>query len=123
MFRSIVESIEATDGIVYVRDGACRLGVRACLEGVHKAAPVRFVHIKVDTRKASGCVLMAVIGHELQHALEVLRNPKIISTRALTQFYLREGPTGDDDTFETESAVRAGLLVEKEVSQSSMCRR
>jgi hypothetical protein len=38
-FRSMVEAIEETDGIVYVREGPCRLGVRACLaESLNEAS-------------------------------------------------------------------------------------
>jgi hypothetical protein len=80
------------------------------------------VYIKVDTRKAAGCELMASIGHELQHALEVLTNPKIIDNHTLAHLYMREGPTGDNDRFETESAVRSGLLVESELHAHFRCR-
>jgi hypothetical protein len=122
-FRAMVEAIEQTDGIVYAREGSCKLGLRACLAAVHSAPPIRFVYIKVDTRKTVGCELMASIGHELQHALEVLRNPKVVDRNTLAHFYMHEGPTGDNDRFETESAVRAGLLVEKELHARSQCRR
>jgi hypothetical protein len=66
---------------------------------------------------------MGVIGHELQHALEVLGNPKIVDDHTLQHFYIRDGSTGDDNRLETELAVRAGLQVEKELHARSMCRR
>jgi hypothetical protein len=66
---------------------------------------------------------MSSIGHESQHALEVLGNPKIIDEHTLAHFYIREGSTGDDNRLEAESAVRAGLQVEKELHARSMCRR
>ena len=122
-FREMVEAIEKTDGIVYVREGTCRRGLRACLATVHSAPAVRFVYVKVEIRKAVGCELMAAIGHELQHALEVLGNPKVVDDHTLAHFYIREGSTGDDNWLETESAVRAGLQVEKELHARSMCRR
>jgi hypothetical protein len=120
-FRSMVEAIETTDGIVYVREGPCRLGLRACIAGVHRTPSNRFVFIKVDARKAVGCELMSSIGHELQHALEVLRNPKVIDNYSLAHFYMHEGPTGSE-RFETLAAVRAGLLVQRELGAHSMCR-
>ena len=61
-FRAMVEAIERTDGIVYVREGSCKLGLRACLAAVHSAPPIRFVYIKLDTRKTVGCELIASIG-------------------------------------------------------------
>jgi len=121
-FRAMVEAVEKTDGIVYVRVGTCRRGLRACLTNVHSAPSVRFVHVAVDTRKAVDCELMGVIGHELQHALEVLGNPKIVDDQTLQHFYMREGATGDDNRLETESADHAGLQVEKELHARSMCR-
>jgi hypothetical protein len=67
--------------------------------------------------------LMSSIGHELQHALEVLGNPKIIDNNTLAHLYIREGEaTHDDSRFETESAVEAGLQVEKELHARSMWR-
>jgi hypothetical protein len=113
-FRAMVEDLGATDGLVYVR---------ACVAGVHSAPPIRLVYIKVETRKAVGCELMASLGHELQHALEVLWNPKVVDNRSLAHFYLRAGPTGDDRRFETEAAVRAGLRVDNDLHARSRCKR
>jgi hypothetical protein len=70
-----VIAITTTEDIVCVRDGTCRFGLRASLAAVHSAPSIRFVFITVDRRKSVGCELMASIGHELQHALEVLSNP------------------------------------------------
>jgi hypothetical protein len=121
-FRTMVEAVERTNGIVYMREGTCRRGLRACLAGVYSAPSTRFVFVKVDLRLVAECELMASIGHELQHALEVLENPKIIDNYTLAHFYMHEGPTGDDIRFETEAAMRAGLLVEKELTSRSKCR-
>ena len=122
-FRSMIEAIEKTDGIVYVLEGTCKLRLRACLVGVHRAPPVRFVYIKIDRRRTAGCGLIRSIGHELHHALEVLSNPKVIDNESLAHFYLRTGPTGDDIRLETEAAVRAGFLVEDELVASAACPR
>jgi hypothetical protein len=121
-FRSMIEAVGRTDGIVYIREGPCRRGLRACLAGVHSAPSIRYVDVKVNTRMVAGCALMASVGHELQHALEVLENPKVTDNQTLAHFYMRKGPTGDDVRFETEAAVRAGLLVEKELKGRSTCR-
>jgi hypothetical protein len=122
-FTELVTAITATDGIVYVREGTCRFGLRACLAGVHSAPPIRFVYITVDRNRSVGCELMTSIGHELQHALEVLSNPKVIDNHSLAHFYMRQGATGDDTRLETEAAVQAGLLVENELVASASCRR
>ena len=51
-FRRLVETIDASDGIVYVEEGRCRHGVRACFVAVTEAGPNRLLHVIVDTRKA-----------------------------------------------------------------------
>jgi hypothetical protein len=57
------------------------------------------------------------IGHELQHALEVLSNLTIRNERDMYAFFDRKAPAGWRDAFETDEALAVGILVEKE-----MCR-
>jgi hypothetical protein len=122
-FRSLSEAIEGTDGIVYIRDGPCPLLLRACLTGARRAPPMRFVFISVDRRRSAGCRLMASLGHELQHALEVLGNPEVTDNGTLAQFFMRIGPTGDAQRFETPAASRAELRVEQELRAARRCSR
>src|SRR5205807_2119507 len=73
--RRLVDAIEVTDGIVYVEEGNCHHKARACLPPIVTAADkFRFLRIVVDARQQDWRV-MADIGHELQHALEVLADP------------------------------------------------
>lgn len=58
--------------------------------------------------------MMGSVGHELQHAVEVLGNPAITSTIAMHLFYLRKGHRVGD-VFETAAAIRAGNDVRAEV--------
>src|SRR5262245_54343485 len=85
-FRQLAHAISLTDGIVYVEDGDCGHGVRACLAGVTTAGPNRIVQVRVDTDTADWN-LMGSIGHELQHAVEVLSSPSVTNTKALYLFY------------------------------------
>ena len=75
-FRRMAETINASDGIVYVEPGVCKHGVRACLVKVTSAGGQRFLFVKVDIGRADR-KLIASIGHELQHAVEVLSNPGV----------------------------------------------
>src|ERR1700722_3969012 len=51
-FRRIVVALEATDGIVYVEDGQCGHGVRACLKiWMQAGGPHRFLRVILDRRK------------------------------------------------------------------------
>jgi hypothetical protein len=121
-FRSLVETIHVSDGIVYVNEGDCGHGVRACLADVKAAGPNRILRIQVDTRKADWD-LMGSIGHELRHAVEVLGDPAITSNAAMYFFYTRTGRRGTATSFETQAAVEAGHAVRGEVRQLKVVAR
>ena len=113
-FRSLVETINASDGTVYVQEGKCGHGVRACLVTVTMAGANRNLWVKVDTRVADGD-LMGLIGHELQHTIEVLSDRTVTSGLAMYYFYLRKGALSKGLTFETDAALEAGEAVRTEV--------
>jgi len=113
-FRSLVQTIEGTDGIVYVERGRCGHGVPACLSlSVVSGGGFRMLRILVDSVR-SVASLIAMIGHELQHAIELLTEPGVRTTTAAYNFYLREAPTARD-TFETMAAIRAEVAVAAEL--------
>ena len=117
-FRQLAHAISQTDGIVYVEDGDCGHGVRACLATVTTAGANRIVRVRVDANTADWN-LMGSIGHELQHAVEVLSSPIVSNTKALYLFYQRNGiRTGS--VFETAAAVRAGNDVRAEGRRSML---
>jgi hypothetical protein len=88
-FRGLVDTIDATDGLVFVEEGRCgHSGIRACLLlSVTIAGPHRLLRILVETNKAPGCELVEAIGHELQHAVEVLRDRHIRTDPQTPQFF------------------------------------
>lgn len=113
--RRLIAFIDASDGIVYVERGVCGHGVRACLLfSVVAAGPYRVLRIVLDTRRDHNDVLGA-IGHELQHAVEVLGDRTVRSTPALFMFYQNEGLT-HEGRFETEAAIKTGLTVLNELA-------
>ena len=117
-FRSLNDAIDATDGVVYVLEGKCGQGVRACLHmSVERLGENRLLRILVNPRRAPGCELIGSIGHELQHALEALRNPRIRNGFAMSSFFQQIGPEGPR-RFETPEADRIGSAVAREA-----CRR
>jgi hypothetical protein len=115
-FRSLVRTIDATDGIVYVERGTCRHGVRACLSlSVVSGGGYRLLRILIS-HVEDVVSLIATIGHELFHAIEVLREPAIRTAADAYLFYVREAPTAQDH-FETDAAIRAGLVIGHELRQ------
>lgn len=116
-FRGLVETIEATDGIVYVEQGVCGRGMRACLVGITTAGANRLVWLKVDARKV-GLELAVSVGHELRHAVEVLVDSDVANTKTLYSFYIRQTQRGMTGAFETDAALAAGSAVRAELGRA-----
>jgi len=119
-FRRLIETIGATNGIVYVEEGVCRHGVRSCLSlRVTTTAGVRYLRVLIDLRAATvtGAVaLIGTIGHELCHALEVLKEPSLTTATAVFLFYLREVANWNGGAFETAAAISTEVRVFGEAS-------
>jgi hypothetical protein len=118
-FRELVTTIDNSDGIVYVEEGECGLGVRACLANVTAAGAHRMLWVVVDTDQ-DDWDLMGSIGHELRHTIEVLGDPSVTSNAAMFMLYSRIGWRGMGRAFETHEAVEAGTLVRAEVLKSRL---
>ncbi|HEU5255658.1 MAG TPA: hypothetical protein VFU28_06695 [Vicinamibacterales bacterium] len=117
-FRGLVDQIGRTDGIVYVMEGQCQHGVRACLLlSMTVMGANRVLWIRIDPRKVDRD-LMGSIGHELQHALEVLSHSSIRSGSAMTLLYNKEG-SKEGGHFETDAAIKAGNAVRDELGQAA----
>ena len=114
VFRDLIATINGTDGLVYVEEGACGNSVRACLLPlVTVAGPYRVLRIRVEPRKAWGCELVGSIGHELRHAIEALSEAGVRSAADFVALFQRIG-VGNEGRYETNAAVRTGLRVERE---------
>ena len=117
-FRSLVETINTTDGIVYVNEGTCGRGARACFKHqVIIAGPNRVLHILVDSDRPDWD-LMGAVGHELRHAIEVLGDPTITSDAAMRSFYKQNG-VELNGVLETRAAIVAGTDIRGELRQAS----
>ena len=121
-FRGLVDQINHTDGMVYVAEGDCGSGVRACLLlTMTVMGPYRLLRILVDGRSADRD-LMAFIGHELQHAVEVLNYRSVRSSSQMILLYKRICDVCGG-SFETYAAVRAGNAVHDELLESAAAKR
>lgn len=115
-FNALVRTIEKTDGIVYVERGRCRRGVHACLShSVVSGGGFRLLRILVDSVD-DVAELIATMGHELRHAIELLSEPSVKTMAAAYNYYAREAPTSRL-AFETMEAVRAGIAVANELAR------
>jgi hypothetical protein len=117
-FRRLVEAIERTDGLVWVSRARCRHGATACLVTyLIVSGPNRLLHIHVDPRR-SDHELMESIGHELQHAVEVLGSSARSTAEMYNFFEYSSGVYRVGDRFETRAAMEAGLAVGREIARA-----
>ena len=115
--RALVDQIGSTDGIVYVAEGECGHGVRACLLlTMTLMGPNRVLRILIDAGKVDRD-LVGSVAHELQHALEVLSHRRIRSATAMILFYRKEG-SNEGGHFETDAAIKVGNAVRAELDAS-----
>ena len=115
-FRQIVRTIEDSDTYVYVIEGDCGHGVRACFSGVTIAGARRVMRVTValDAGRSTWDV-MGSIGHELRHTIEAIQDPTIRSTDAQFFLYQRIGFRGTSNARETTAAIEAGNAVRAEI--------
>ena len=115
-FRGIVETIEASDTYVYVMEGTCGHGVRACFSGITEAGPLRIMRVSVTLSAGQrDWYLMGSIAHELYHTVEAIQHPNVRSTAAQYFLYERIGFHGTAHSQETIEAMDAGNAVRAEV--------
>ena len=113
-FAKLVGSLETTDGVVFVEEGRCQHGVPACLTWrVTLAGPYRLLFVLIDIRRP-GDDVVASVGHELQHALEVLSEASVRSPEAIHMLYLRGMSPESPRAMETTAAEAAGRAVFRE---------
>jgi hypothetical protein len=115
-FKRLVATVDASNGIVYVQSGRCPGRIVACLPlSMTSGGGNRYMRIVVDRERIdSDGQLLGSIGHELQHAIEVLSDRFVANSTEMYFFYRRYAPT-ERDRFETRDATYAGMAVEREL--------
>ena len=108
-FRQLVRRIERSDVIVYVEARHdMRDGVGGSMRFIARSATDRFVRIQLNA-DCSNHTLVALLGHELQHVVEVADHAEVQSPDDLRDFYrrtgVRTGPTPSTLTRRVESAI------------------
>jgi hypothetical protein len=118
-FRRLVERLQQSDVVVYLEIGGFgssdgRLTFMSAVGGL------RYVHIRV-VRMASSGGQIALIGHELQHAVEIADSPDVVDSSSLARAYERIGYVNPRAVggiaFDTDAAVDVGYRVLRELSE------
>lgn len=122
-FRALLDRIESGDVIVYV---ATNRQIKSSLAGMltwmTQAGGYRYVRASINPDQSFD-QLIATIGHELRHAIEVIDDPGVNSERTLVDLYRRIGEqntSASPSRWETSAALQTGWTVRRELSAMSM---
>ncbi|HEX6211531.1 MAG TPA: hypothetical protein VF136_12185 [Methylomirabilota bacterium] len=117
--RRIVQRLQRSDVIVYFElrpDMPSSMG--GSLRVMAATATDRFLHVRVN-RSNNRLTLIALLAHELQHALEIAETPSVRSPEALGAYYRRTGMRIAEGRFDTAAAQETGRTVRAELSRRS----
>jgi hypothetical protein len=117
--RRLVDVLEHSDVIVYLafdRNPSPELSGHISLTTT--AGERRYLRISIDPRTV-GCQRLALLGHELQHAVEIAESRLVTDDATLTALYRRigfkSGGNSRGECFDSVGAILAGQIVQKEV--------
>jgi hypothetical protein len=115
-FAQLVLALNSSDVIVYIESGR---GLPSTLAGrmLLAAGPAnqRYLRIQVTGQPRSN-ELIALVGHELRHALEVAECPEVRDERSLLALYERIGhPGASEHHYDTLAAQNTGRKVRTEL--------
>jgi hypothetical protein len=116
--RRLVDRLEASDVVVYLMfDPRASPELAGHLSLLTAVRGRRYLRVSID-RRTNGCRRIAILGHELQHAVEIAEAPWVTSEATLAALYRRIGFSsgiGRLDCFDSAGAILAGRTVEKEM--------
>ena len=119
-FRRLVDRLRASDDVVYLECGGGNRSSDGRLTFVSAVGGVRYVHVRV-ARLASAAVQIALIGHELRHAVEIADAPGVVDASSLAREYERIGYVSPrvaaGVSFDSDAAIEAGYQVLRDLSR------
>lgn len=123
-FRLLVERLEQSDVVVYVQtEPYGSPGVAGRLTFLSVVAATRYVVIRL-TPLRSAVQQLAMIGHELQHAVEVADCPEIVDAESMFREYMRfgylNGSNGSGVAVDTKAALQVGGQVNDELRDTPL---
>src|SRR5262249_43077552 len=117
-FRAIVTDLERSDVVVYLTQEPHAAGAAAHTSLVASAGGRRYLRISLDPKR-SGCDRLALLGHELRHALEIAVEPAVVDADSLAALYERIGFAscgGGRRCYDSAAAIEAGRQIAREVA-------
>jgi hypothetical protein len=109
VFRALVDEIQRSNAVVVIQFGLCANGrFRSCVTSVDGDSRQRHVRVKINPRPTDDR-LIATVAHELQHVVEIVRQPDVTNAETALSLYRRIGTgrcrEGLSEACETEAAL------------------
>ena len=115
-FRRLIHRIEASDVIVYVQlQPGLPTGVGGVLEFIGAGRGVRFLRITLGSQ-FHRLMLVALLGHDLQHAVEVADAPAVWTAAQLEALYRNIGHPVGHHRYDSVAAQLTGQTVRDELN-------
>jgi hypothetical protein len=116
--KSLLERLETSDVVVYLMFDHAMPAHTAGRVSLMTAVPGRrYLRISID-RRSVGCQRLAILGHELQHAVEIADAAEAIDQAGVAALYRRIGfrsESGMRASFDSQVAIETGQRVRREV--------
>ena len=115
-FARLMRELDATDVVVYVESiGNLPVGLDGRLTFMTSAGGLRYLRVQVPNN-LDVAALIAIAGHELQHALEIAAHPEVRDSTDLAVLYRRIGIQGNiPNHYDTSAARSIGRRVRAEL--------
>jgi len=119
-FASLVTALDASDVIAYIE---LAHDLPSLVEGrlvlATRTSSHRYVRIQIRASQSPDEII-AVLGHELQHALEIAQAPGVQDEASMRRYYERAGAGRSHERgFETRAAQDAGRQVRLELRRNA----
>lgn len=115
--RALVREVESSDLIVYVEAGVVELPAVARTVLMGAGTSTRYVRVTLH-RMMPPDSLIELLGHELQHAVEIARAPEVRDRDSMLALYRRIGfHRSRANHFETSLARQIGVRVRAEIAK------
>lgn len=117
LFRALVDRLDRSDVVVYVDlDMRMPERTRGRLRFIGSAGGRRYLDVRI-AHALDRRVEMAMIAHELRHAIEIADAREVVDARSMDRFYRRIGfSLTAASWYESHAAVETGQAVLRELS-------
>ena len=116
--QRLVDRLETSDVVVYLMfDRAAAPNTAGHISLITTVPGRRYLRISIDRRRLD-CQRLAILGHELQHAVEIADAPGATDQESVASLYRTIGfrsDTGRRDCYDSRLAIDTGLQVQREI--------